>query len=119
MCSRRKKSRHRTTHYLFNKQCGLCFYCGVNCILDCAGTQSDNPIVATLDHVFQRCHGGTYERSNLVLACRTCNNQRGHMHFADFFFKTSIKVQDFGRLRQMKKHVIPIFSDLDTPSAVS
>ena len=43
---------------------GSCAYCG--CI----------PPVLTLDHVVAKCKGGFDVRSNLVGACRRCNNSK-------------------------------------------
>ncbi len=45
----------------------ICFYCGEDC--------SDGP---TVDHVVPVCRGGAlYEKSNLVVSCRSCNSRKG------------------------------------------
>ena len=44
---------------------GHCLYCGCR------------PTHITVDHVVPECKGGTFERSNLVPACRDCNLGKG------------------------------------------
>lgn len=48
-----------------------CFYCQVSFVL--------HPKLFTVDHVVQRYQGGKDELSNLIPACRHCNNARGAM----------------------------------------
>lgn len=45
-----------------------CHYCGTRL----------TPMTATVDHVIPRSKGGTNELSNLVLACRKCNQAKGN-----------------------------------------
>lgn len=45
-----------------------CHYCGTHL----------TPMTATVDHVIPRSKGGTSELSNLVLACRKCNQAKGN-----------------------------------------
>ncbi len=44
----------------------VCFYCGCGC--------QDDP---TVDHVIPYVRGGTIARTNLVVACRSCNGRKG------------------------------------------
>ncbi len=39
----------------------------------------------TIDHVKPRCRGGSNEPSNLVLACRMCNEAKGEMTVQTFY----------------------------------
>ena len=51
-----------------------CCYCGKRSDAD-----------ATIDHVVARYHGGTDAQSNLVMACKRCNELRGCRNAYDFF----------------------------------
>lgn len=44
----------------------------------CQADLSQTPSAATVDHVIPLARGGTNDRKNLVLACYTCNQERGH-----------------------------------------
>ena len=61
------KDRRRRKSTLLNKQDGRCFYCKVEISL------AD----ATLDHRVARSKGGKNALSNLVVACRFCNHEKG------------------------------------------
>jgi 5-methylcytosine-specific restriction endonuclease McrA len=61
------KDRRRRKLTLWKKQNGQCFYCKVDLDL------SD----ATLDHRIARSKGGENALSNLVVACRFCNHEKG------------------------------------------
>jgi 5-methylcytosine-specific restriction endonuclease McrA len=53
---------------LYNDQKGICWYCA-------------NPVVfavSTIDHIIPKKKGGTSHYSNLVMACRSCNEDKGH-----------------------------------------
>ena len=55
---------------VWNRDRGLCFYCGQ--------FLSKGDPERTLDHVIPRCKEGTSNRMwNLVLACRSCNSDKG------------------------------------------
>lgn len=68
-----------TRRGLFKKFHGKCHYC-------------DRPLQwgkgfsnsATIDHIIPRARGGSYVKSNLVLACFRCNNLRGDMSYGGF-----------------------------------
>lgn len=42
------------------------------------------PITATLEHLTPLCRGGTWDRSNLALACFDCNHAKGSMTAGEF-----------------------------------
>ena len=68
---------------LFHKQHSRCWICGTVMRLH---SIADDSLLATLDHVVPRVHGGTNDESNLRLAHLYCNSVRGdgrlHRRFA-------------------------------------
>lgn len=58
---------------------GQCHYCGVTVSKD-----PYSPIKGTLDHKFPKGKGGTSHPLNIVLACRSCNYDKGSMSYAEF-----------------------------------
>jgi len=50
-----------------------CCYCGVR-----MGGGTYEPTAATFEHVVPRSRGGTNLVTNLVVACRRCNGERGN-----------------------------------------
>lgn len=53
-----------------------CCYCG--CRMTDEGGHGNGPRQATFEHVVPRALGGADREWNLVIACRLCNNTRGH-----------------------------------------
>lgn len=51
---------------IFERDRGVCFYCGVSVALT----------TATLDHVIPRARGGPSTDANLVLCCKPCNQEK-------------------------------------------
>ena len=51
-----------------------CYLCGTD--LDYAA--DDSPIAFTLDHVWPQAYGGNSVYENLLPACQSCNNRKGH-----------------------------------------
>lgn len=49
------------------RQAGLCFYCTVDL----------RDIKVNIEHVIPRSKGGTNDKKNLVLACSSCNKDKG------------------------------------------
>ncbi len=68
---------------IFSRDGGRCAYCGVDTHRLAKGL-SRSPNLATLDHVLPRSQGGPLNAANLVLACQSCNNQRGVMDAQEF-----------------------------------
>ena len=62
--------------YLLRRDHHRCVYCH--------GTSGD-PILE-IEHVISRAHSGSNRVSNLAIACRTCNHQKGPRDAADFGF---------------------------------
>lgn len=60
-----------------------CRFCGRrDLVVPPAGrehTAEEASSLATLDHWLPRSRGGTWEMSNLVLACRPCNGEKGQL----------------------------------------
>ena len=68
MSKRSKEWRRRRAMKVWRKSGGACWYCGA-------------PLSAqemTLDHVQAKARGGDGRESNLVAACRRCNQAKGH-----------------------------------------
>jgi 5-methylcytosine-specific restriction endonuclease McrA len=61
---------------IFVRDRGSCVYCGMPVLRPGPGLHraSDR---ATLDHLIPKPQGGALTESNVVLACRACNNERG------------------------------------------
>lgn len=88
-----------------------CYYCHRK--LD--NTKIDylrNPLSRVYDHVFPQTLGGTWKKSNMVIACRHCNNVKNGVHPLYFFenndfehwgkdqiedFKTRVEDNDYNR----------------------
>lgn len=66
----------------------------------------------TLDHLTPKSRGGTAKKSNIVLACRTCNNAKADMTLAEFVDFVAdnggiLKVkEDFGTGSHSRKKVV-------------
>jgi 5-methylcytosine-specific restriction endonuclease McrA len=63
-----------------------CFYCGVSCTRR-QGLYA--PVYPTLDHKRPIARGGNWSRSNLVCACRRCNEAKGDMTVKEFVERES------------------------------
>lgn len=66
---------------LINRDGLACFYCGWTCDLN-APLDSDR--FPTRDHVIARSNGGKSVMTNLVLACKKCNNAKGRRSAMEF-----------------------------------
>lgn len=72
---KRWKKRQRKAIYLAYG--GMCVYCGQ--ILSIQNF--------TLDHKYPKSKGGTRRRSNLVLSCQPCNQEKGSTSYNTFLIK--------------------------------
>ena len=67
---------------MFDAQGGLCHWCKQSMTLDSArrmtpsGKMKNVATFATFDHVQRRRDGGRWSKSNIVLACYSCNQLR-------------------------------------------
>lgn len=52
--------------WLYRKSRGRCHYCTVSLTYE----------TCTIDHKKPRCRGGTYDKRNVVIACRRCNAEK-------------------------------------------
>lgn len=81
--------RRRKLHKLFSQD-SRCVFCRCETWLPTPGLHKQrHPIMpqaqmATLEHKLQQSMGGDDNPSNLTLACRRCNNQRGDIPFINF-----------------------------------
>lgn len=48
----------------------------------------------TLDHMKPRCMGGPFVRTNLIAACKKCNNKRGTLDWAEWYRAQSFYAED-------------------------
>lgn len=76
-------ARRNKTNKLFEKQGGLCYFCGQQTWMPGQDPLSNNRR-ATLEHVVCQGRGGTDHMSNVVMSCSGCNNLRGEMKFNKF-----------------------------------
>lgn len=70
---------------LFERQGGLCHYCGVHMRQTRIRGQRAHPDnLATLEHLVLRSKGGATSILNCVVACHRCNSTRGDMPLEDW-----------------------------------
>lgn len=93
MCSssvpgKRRSSKHRLIHTLFDNQGGKCFYCRISCEIICKpGDNKWLPHRATVDHKRPKARGGG-SKNNLVMACGKCNNLKADKTMTEFLAPT-------------------------------
>lgn len=61
-----------------DEQGGTCFYCGRQLVMTRPGAIKQPRNAATADHLRPLCLGGMDTRENIVAACATCNERKGH-----------------------------------------
>lgn len=71
------KRKHNKRHRIGDATDWRCFYCDTRVRCGKCDPHVSIRSLATLEHVVPRCHGGSYEDRNIVLACYPCNNARG------------------------------------------
>ena len=86
--SMKRTSKFRRVAY--ERQCGLCHYCGLPMIpLEAIDHFSTNlalspkqalAVTATAEHLHARCDGGTDTEENIAAAHLVCNQRRHHLH---------------------------------------
>lgn len=64
----------RSRQIAFNRQGGKCYYCGLRMWL--YGATGPTQLLCTAEHLIARSEGGTKALSNIVAACRHCNQTR-------------------------------------------
>ncbi len=62
----------------------VCHYCGEKLVESISGF---NERGASVDHIISQSEGGTDDLSNLVLACRRCNLDKGTKHYHQYRFR--------------------------------
>lgn len=74
-----KNIRRRTNgfamNYIEKNDNAICVYCGIDL----------NKLNATADHIIPISNGGNNCKVNLVVCCRSCNNERGNLSFNKYF----------------------------------
>src|ERR1700679_723974 len=81
MSSRERDRRKRIREYVINRDGSLCCYCD----------QVLTDQTLTLEHIVPDSKMGTFNSTNLTVACYQCNNRRGNKPFFDY-----IKQFDWG-----------------------
>ena len=84
-------SRRKKLVKAFNRQNGLCCFCGIETWLAIEGVKKQHPPagkfvrhMATADHIIPQFHGGTDRSTNIAMACMDCNGRRGTIPFEEF-----------------------------------
>jgi len=54
---------------------GRCLFCKSRLVVNIDGTTS-----ATIEHIQALSHEGTNDLENLAIACKSCNDEKGHRH---------------------------------------
>lgn len=78
--NRKKKFGPTRTKEVWKKSGGKCWYCGVRLTPPTSNTNIPTSYIDrmfTMDHIQPLSKGGTKALSNLVGACRKCNNRKG------------------------------------------
>lgn len=83
---RKRKSRALKRVALWMAQGGRCYYCSRHMVLPLKQIkgQSSPANMATLDHMLPRSRGGTLTYGNTVLACHSCNCDKGSLTAAEY-----------------------------------
>jgi hypothetical protein len=86
------------------KRDGLCCrYCGIATVR--ARYKHDRqPLVTTFDHFVPKALGGTDDDSNIVVACLSCNQEKGHQH--PEVFMLGLRIRAFGDMIN-EAHLFP------------
>lgn len=65
---------------------GKCIYCGIS--------EEEAGESHHVDHVIPTSEGGRHHRSNLVLACASCNRSKNNAPFLDFYIRKKDEIGD-------------------------
>jgi 5-methylcytosine-specific restriction endonuclease McrA len=72
-------------------QSNFCHYCG-----------NYTPIgERSLDHIIPRSKGGCKVIENLVMACKTCNVEKGHKEYYKYIASIKLKKEELEKLNNM------------------
>lgn len=72
------KTKRAAREALLISQKGRCYYCNSSVNLPTRGKARQLPRTATLDHIIPQSQGGELDPSvNCVVACLSCNSDRG------------------------------------------
>jgi HNH endonuclease len=95
----------------------LCRFCRRRLVPPPAGpnhTAAEATTIATLDHWVPRCRGGSGDLANVVIACRTCNEEKGALTGPEY-----LVVRAFRRLSDPASRAIPAALDERLVAAVA
>ena len=89
---------------LSGEQNHRCAYCSrVTWFPEDDGPKPKN-LRATLEHVLEKCKGGTYGWLNTVMACHKCNNKRSNHMSAQQFFEFKLDPTKWVAWNRKKAH---------------
>ena len=74
---------------------------------ECAYCGSDENI--TLDHILPQCKGGLDIKTNVVACCHSCNQDKGHTPWEDWYYNQDLFSQDnYDKIRNWMKPELPM-----------
>jgi hypothetical protein len=74
-----------------------CWYCGRPTVMH---GDVKNPRLATIDHLIPRARGGTNDDTNVVSACKRCNELKGMLTEAEFRSMSTVDALIFNHAAQ-------------------
>ena len=91
MSQQEKKRQKRIKDFVIERDGSICCYCDKVLI----------PETITMEHILADSHRGTFNSTNLTVACAPCNNKRGNKPFFDYckqFQWSKDKIDKYKRL---------------------
>ena len=91
MGMRERDRQKKIREYVINRDGSICCYCDK--LLD--------PPEITLEHIVPGSKRGTFNSTNLTVACYPCNNRRGNRPFFEFIESFNFDEQKLAKYRKM------------------
>lgn len=91
MSTTEKNRSKRIKEYIMNRDGMICCYCDIPLSLE----------DITLDHIIPYSKGGTYNPTNLTIACYPCNNKRGNKSFFEFCKKFNFSEDKLNKYKRL------------------
>jgi HNH endonuclease len=91
MSTREKQRRKRIREYVINRDGSLCCYC------DKVLTEE----TITLEHIIPDSENGTFNATNLTIACYQCNNKRGNKPFFAYINQFDWGIDKINKYRRL------------------
>lgn len=116
--SKSKNISQKSIKKIFERDGIKCSYCGIELTHKVLQGETDWRLknYATVDHIIPLAQGGTNKLSNLTMACRSCNRQKGtkslreYARYFELHHKVALILRDADQLREVYKddHVIEV-----------